>query len=129
MPSWQRTTVTQAAAAQVVGVTEVVVATLGGISSAYPGQLFLVQGWLWGDTRSSILTVRLRRGTLITSPAIGTAVLQDVAVGGTSEQDCTIDAVDTAAGEMAGGSYVLTAQGGGAGTITVRVFSLQVTAL
>lgn len=112
-----------------VTTAETVVASLTGVSMARPGERVRLHGQakITSGAAVTALTMRVRRDGL-TGPLVGEAdpVQLEVAAGSTEDHDIVV--TDTPALELAGATYVLTAQQvGGAANATCLHASLEAT--
>ena len=93
-----------------VTTAETIVATLSGINT--PGRRTIgLRGWLELTTgvATTAVTLRLRRGPLVTDTLVSEAVAKEVGAAAGSDEEFSIE-VDDVGQDMAGGTYVLTAQ-------------------
>ena len=88
---------------------ETVVATLGGVSVARPGESVRLHGeaTVTTGTATTALALRLRRDSL-TGVQVGETITDQVEAAAGSTETHDIVATDPAPGELAGASYVLT---------------------
>lgn len=98
--------VTGGAAVEVEGVNEVVVATLGGITTdiGHQSVTLLAQAYWEAAATAENMTVRIRRGTTIAGTLVTSTVVKSIASG---RNECSLQGTDEN-GEQVGGSYVLT---------------------
>lgn len=99
-----------AAGVAMVNAVETVICTLAGVSTDTPGARVILEGaaQITVGTSGTAVTLRIRRGTEVTSPLVGAAVVQTAVA--TNQQTVACQAVDNPEGELASQSYVLTAQ-------------------
>ena len=103
---------------------ETVLATLSGVSTPRPGLKVVLTGFAQITTGGSTtaLTFRVRRGTAITDPLVGEANPEQIEAAAGSTEGHTVVFEDTP-GEVAGQSYVLTAQATAAAANASGVFA------
>lgn len=106
-------TVQQLADTTVTTTAETVVLTISGVSTGSPDARVAVFGLLsmTHGTGATAVTLRVRR-TSLTGTLVGESNALSVTAGNSSEQNFGV--LDTSIGEVAGQSYVLTAQFTGA---------------
>lgn len=93
--------------------TETVIGTLSGVSLSANSPIDLDATCdITGGTGATSVTLRIRRGTDTTGPVVGQAVQCNIAA--TVRDTRSIQATDTPANDLAGASYVVTAQQAGA---------------
>lgn len=95
--------------------SETVIATLAGVTTPRPGMAVRLRGYyrITTGTGTTTVTTRIRRDSIV-GTVVGEATPETIsaAAGGTEAHDLEI--TDTVAGEIAGATYVLTAQQAGA---------------
>lgn len=109
---WQRQAQASGTTAVTVATTtETIVQTLANLSTDGPNQLVLLEGFvaLTSGTATTTVTVRLRRGTAITSTLVGVAVVE-ILIGAAGNTAMYSIAETDSPGEVASQSYVLTVQ-------------------
>lgn len=112
MPPWPKVaSVNFASAVTITTTAETIVATLLGVNPDQGSQVIVLSGTvrLTTGTATTTVTLRIRRGPLVTSPLVGPATPNSIigAAGNTNSYD--VQAEDQTA-EMANGTYVLTVQ-------------------
>lgn len=110
-----------------VTTAETVVASLPGVSMARPGESVRLHGQAKITTGAAVtaLTLRVRRDSL-TGALVGEADPTQLEAAAGSTEDHDIVVTDSPSGELAGATYVLTAQQtGGAANATCLHASLE----